>query len=86
MPIKDGKEVGLRKYSDEYKKRETARNKYNNNDEYRQGHADAVSDGDEAGKGENNGSVGSKTDVERRRIETARNRYSKNNPYDSSKI
>ena len=86
MPIVNGKEVGLNEYSKSYRNRELVRNKYKNTDEYRASHPNAKSDGDELGKGENNGEVGGKTDVAQRKKETVRNRYTKNNAYDASKV
>jgi hypothetical protein len=86
MPIQNGKEIGLMEYSKSYRNRETVRNKYKTTDEYRASHPNAKSDGDELGKGENNGEVGGKTDIAQRRTEMARNRYTKDNQYDSSKV
>ena len=85
MPKQDGKEVGLFKYSDGFRNREIVRNKYKTTNEYRASHPNALSDGDELGKGENNGSIGSATDVRERNIAEARNTFTKNNPYDISK-
>lgn len=86
MPIVNGKEVGLFEYSKSFRNREVVRNKYKTTDEYRASHPNAKSDGDEFGKGENNGEVGGKTDVAQRKKEEVRNRYTKNNSYDSSKV
>jgi hypothetical protein len=86
MPIQNGKEIGLMEYSKSYRNREIVRNKYKTTDEYRSGHANALSDGDENGKGLNNGEVGGKTDVTQRKKETVRNRYTKDNAYDASKV
>jgi len=85
MPRQDGKEIGLFKYSDAFRNRELVRNKYKSSDEYRASHPNAKSDGDEHGKGENNGSVGSRTDIIERKKAEARNIYTKNNQYDISK-
>lgn len=86
MPKVNGKEVGLLEYSKSYLNREVVRNRYKSTDEYRAGHPDAKSDGDELGKGENNGQIGGKTDIAERNREMARNSYTKDNPYDSSKV
>ncbi len=86
MPKVNGKEVGLFEFSKSYRNREVVRNKYKTTDEYRAGHPNAKSDGDELGKGENNGEIGSKTDVTERRIAEARNSFTKDNPYDASKV
>lgn len=85
MPKLNGKEVGLLEYSKSFLNREVVRNKYKSTDEYRAGHPDAKSDGDELGKGENNGSIGGKTDIVQRVSQDAKNIFSKDNPYDISK-
>jgi hypothetical protein len=85
MPKENGKEVGLFNYSNGFRNREAVRAKYKQTDEYRLGHPNAKSDGDELGKGENNGSIGGKTDVLQRKIAEARNYFTRNNPYDISK-
>jgi len=85
MPKQDGKEIGLFAYSNAFRNRELVRNRYKSTDEYRAGHPDAKSDGDELGKGENNGSIGSATDIRERTVAEARNIFTKNNPYDISK-
>jgi hypothetical protein len=85
MPKIDGKDVGLLNFSEAFRKREMTRNRYSRNTEYRQGHPDAISDGDELGKGENNGSIGGKTDIVERKKAEAKNSYTKNNQYDISK-
>jgi hypothetical protein len=74
----------LEDISEQYRKREEARNSYNKNDEFGVGHPNALSDGDEKGKGENAGQVGSKTDIEQRKLAAAKNKYNLNRPYDDS--
>jgi hypothetical protein len=85
MPKQDGKEIGLFKYSESFRNREVVRNKYKSTSEYRSGHPNALSDGDEHGKGENGGSIGGATDIKQRKIAEARNTFTKNNQYDISK-
>lgn len=85
MPKQDGKEIGLNKYSEAFRNRELVRNKYKQTNEYRASHPNALSDGDDLGKGENNGSIGSATDIRERNKSEARNTFTKNNPYDISK-
>lgn len=70
----------LSKISTEFREREIARNAYSDNDEYYSGHPNALSDGDEKGKGETN-TVGGLTDIEKREELKAKNKYSLNNPY-----
>lgn len=86
MPIQNGKEIGLFDYSASFRNREVVRNMYKSTDEYRASHPNAKSDGDELGKGENNGSIGGKTDIAQRNTAEARNFYTKNNAYDASKV
>jgi len=68
----------------QYRKREEARNTYNNNKEFNSAHPNALSDGDEKGKGENNGSIGSSTDIKERKNELTRNRYNRNREYNDA--
>lgn len=67
----------LEKMSVEFREKLIAKNDFDNNDSYELGHADALSDGDEQGKGEKNGSVGGKTDIKSRETSSAKNRYQK---------
>jgi hypothetical protein len=67
--------------SEEDRKKNLARNEYNNDDPYRTSHSRAKSDGDEHGKGELDGSVGSKTDIIVREESLARNLYNKEKTY-----
>ena len=74
--------------SDEFRKREFARNTstlYNPNDPYSVGHDNALSDGDEKGKGEKDGSIGGLTDIQKRHQSDAKNMYNKDRPYDASR-
>jgi hypothetical protein len=48
---------------------------YTKNSEYNLTNKNALSDGDEKGKGELNGSIGSKTDIETRKKLLARSKY-----------
>lgn len=69
--------------SGEYREKNIVRNSYNNNDKYSVGHPNALSDGDELGKGELNGSVGSATDIKMRKSAKAKNMYNSNNEYNA---
>lgn len=60
------------------------KNDYDKNDEYVASHADALSDGDELGKGEKQGSVGGLTDIKTRKALIAKNKYNSGYIYDSS--
>jgi len=50
-----------------------ARNEYNYGDLYDSSNTGALSDGDDRGRGENNGSIGTKTDISERKTLQARN-------------
>lgn len=62
-----------------------AKNSFNVNDEYVSGHKNALSDGDEKGKGEKDGSIGSATDISKRVELSAKNLYNSNDEYNASK-
>ena len=64
-----------------FRKKLIAKNDYNNNNEYNIGHPDALSTGDEEGKGEVNGQVGGKTDIKQRKKLMAKNRFNNNREY-----
>lgn len=61
-----------------------AKNEYSTNDEYGLTNKNALSDGDDKGKGDVNGSVGSATDIEERKTLLGRNEYAPNFEYDST--
>lgn len=64
-----------------YRKFLVAKNTYDNNDQYTVGHPDALSTGDENGKGEVNGEVGGATDIKVRKTLIAKNKYNNNKEY-----
>jgi hypothetical protein len=64
-----------------YRDQELAKNRYSLNDEYNVGNPDALSTGDELGKGEYNGNVGSATDIKTREQLLAKNKYNSNAEY-----
>lgn len=66
-----------------FRKANLARNDYNNNELYNAGHADALSTGDEKGKGEVNGQVGGATDIKTREKLMAKNKYNRNKEYNA---
>mgnify|MGYP006280617889 CR=1 FL=1 len=72
--------------SEQFRKQQIARNNYTKNDEYSGTHPDALSDGDELGKGEKNGSIGSQTDIQKRKELKTKNRYSYDKPYNDSTV
>jgi hypothetical protein len=70
----------ISRISKNFRDREIARNEYQDGDPYVIGHKNALSDGDEKGKGETS-TIGSATDIQRRNFANAKNKYSLNNPY-----
>lgn len=78
--------MSLEKNNEQFRKCTVAKNSYNNNDPYVIGHKNALSDGDELGKGEKNGSVGSATDIKTRETSIVKNKYSGNNEYNAGTI
>lgn len=65
----------------EFREKLMTKNGYNVNGEYVVAHKNALSDGDEWGKGELNGSVGGQTDIIKRTTLMSKNMYNKNNEY-----
>ena len=74
----------LEKISIQYRKNLVSKNIYNNNNNYSNSHPNALSDGDERGKGENNNSVGSATDIKSRKTLLTKNKYGKNKEYNDA--
>ena len=74
----------LETISAEFREKNLAKNSYSNNDDYNTSHPNALSDGDNKGKGENNGKVGSSADIQAREKSLTKNRFSPNKPYDSA--
>jgi len=60
-----------------------ARNAYKYTDEYNSNHTNALATGDDKGKGENAGQVGSLTDINTRTSNLVKNEYGENNGYSS---
>jgi hypothetical protein len=65
-----------------YRNCSIAKNDFDDNDQYSTGHPDALSTGDEDGKGELNGSIGSKTDIAVRKCELSKNKFQQGRQYD----
>ena len=74
----------LLKNGKEYRDKLISKNHFTQNDNYDIGHSRAQSDGDEHGKGEKDGSIGSATDIAKRGELMTKNIYTKNNEYDIS--
>jgi hypothetical protein len=72
--------------SQEFRDKLIAKNDHNSNSEYSASHPDALSDGDNYGKGNNNASVGGADDIAARNRLLAKNKYNSNNEYDSSDV
>lgn len=58
-----------------------ARNSYTSNNFYSSVNKNALSDGDEKGKGELDGKIGSSVDIHNRIDNTGRNKFGENNKY-----
>ncbi len=69
--------------SGQYRDPLIAKNEFTSNDEYNVGNSRALSDGDEHGKGETN-TIGSATDIAKRKQLEAKNIFTKNKPYYSA--
>lgn len=61
-----------------------AKDIYADNKPYEQSNSRALSDGDEHGKGEKGGSIGSKSDMIQKTKLLAKNKFSSNKEYNSS--
>jgi hypothetical protein len=64
-----------------FRKKLIAKNDYDYNDEYNVGHSDALSNGDELGKGELNNEVGGATDIKSREKLVAKNKFNRDREY-----
>jgi hypothetical protein len=73
--------MGLLESQANFRELQRAKNTYNKEDEYVTGHPNALSDGDEKGKGEQDGVIGSSTDIAKRGESATRNIYNRNNEY-----
>lgn len=69
---------------EEIRKQMISKNTYNKNDEYINSHKNALSDGDDKGRGEVNGRIGTATDIQQRESMVAKNMYNSNNEYGES--
>lgn len=67
-----------------YRNKSLVRNDYSENSKYESGHADALSTGDEKGKGEVNGQVGGATDIKMRDKLVTKNKFNKNREYNDA--
>lgn len=74
----------LEEISKQYRDSLLVKNIYGNNDGYTSSHPNALSDGDEHGKGEKSGSIGGATDIKTRSSLLVKNKYTSNNDYNSS--
>ena len=69
--------------SEKYRTELLNKNNYTSNNFYSSINKDALSDGDEKGKGDLNGSVGSKTDINTRLENINKNKFKANSEYNS---
>jgi len=73
----------LEESSKQYRDNLISKNTYKEGDQYNVSHENALSDGDDKGKGETN-TVGSKTDIDTRNTLMTKNMYNQNNEYNDS--
>ena len=73
----------LEEVSAPFRKALITKNEFDNNDQYTVGHPDALSTGDENGKGENNGDVGGLTDIKVRKALITKNKFNYNREYNA---
>lgn len=69
---------------EEFRNNQISKNKYDKNTYYSESHPNALSDGDEFGKGELNGSIGGITDIDQRNKQKVKNLYTSNKEYGQS--
>jgi len=74
----------LEEISGAYRKANITKNSYKNTDQYTAGHKNALSDGDELGKGENADSIGGATDIKCRESLITKNKFNKNKEYNDA--
>jgi hypothetical protein len=67
-----------------FRKTNIARNRYDNNNFYNVAHPNALSSGDEPGKGEANGQIGGATDIKTREASIVRNKFNRNREYNDA--
>jgi len=67
-----------------FRKKLVAKNEYDENDKYEVGHANALSTGDEKGKGDVNNEVGGLTDIKQREKLATKNKFNKNREYNDA--
>lgn len=65
----------------EFRDKLIVKNTYNNNNSYSESHKNALSDGDDKGKGAVGDSIGSQTDINKRNELMVKNMYSNNKEY-----
>ena len=70
----------------EFRDKLLAKNDHNSNKEYNALHPDALSDGDNYGKGNTDSSVGGADDILARNRLLAKNKYNSNDEYNDSKV
>lgn len=77
----------LSKIAEIERAKQIAKNDYNlATKPYNSSNPDALSDGDNKGKDGVGENVGSKEDIDSRKVQLARNKYSTNNPYGQSSL
>ena len=67
--------------AEQFRNESIARNSYQSNSQYDSNHPNALSNGDEKGKGELSNNIGSSTDIGLRTESIARNKYGETKKY-----
>ena len=70
--------------SEQFRNNLLAKNSHTPSNEYDAGNPNALSDGDEKGKGLFNGNIGSISDIQARNTQLASNKFTMDRPYDAS--
>ena len=78
--------TALEQFAEQERINQIARNDYKENSQYGSTNLDALSNGDEKGKGERNGSVGSLSDINAHTSNTVKNVYSDTNQYGTTNV
>ncbi|MFW6242724.1 MAG: hypothetical protein ACOC2W_01040 [bacterium] len=71
----------LLEMSEEFRKKLISKNTYHNENAYGDSHKDALSDGDNRGRGENDGKIGTSDDIEQREKTVVKNKYKDGSEY-----
>lgn len=71
----------LKQIADAERPNQLKKNIYVEKNEYNSSHPNAISDGDDKGRGLNNGNIGNRTDITQRKLQSSKNIYTEKNSY-----